>query len=146
LKSKEAIYSLASEVFQNYPPAFRRKLLKLRKLILKTAQEIDQVGELVETLKWGEPSYLPQKKSIGTTIRISWNKSKPDQCGIYFHCQTNLVARIKRKFGNKFQYERNRAIIFKAKDNLPVRELKTCITMALTYHLSAVTKTQSYYP
>jgi hypothetical protein len=49
-------------VFQEYPPKFKKNLLRLRKIIFDTAKEIEQIEELVETLKWGEPSYLPKKK------------------------------------------------------------------------------------
>ncbi len=127
--------SIVADTFQSYPPGFKKKLIELRSLILKTAKEAIPDELLVETLKWGEPSYLWHKKNIGTTIRIHWQNSKPDQCGIYFHCQTNLIYKFKKKFGDKFNYEGNRAIIFKSKDKLPLKELKECIAMALMYHL-----------
>jgi hypothetical protein len=54
---------IVNEVFKEYPPAYRKKLLILRELVLSTAKEnINQIGEVIETLKWGEPSYLPLKK------------------------------------------------------------------------------------
>ncbi len=62
-------------VFNAYPPKFRRGLLALRDLILETAEATEGVGEIQETLKWGEPAYLPVKRGIGTTIRIGWKKS-----------------------------------------------------------------------
>jgi len=63
--------------FREYPPEYRKKLLHFRGIILKTSKDA-QIGNLIETLKWGEPSYLPAVKT-GTTIRISWLKSKPEQ-------------------------------------------------------------------
>lgn len=44
-------------VFHSYPQEIRTKLMFLRQLILSTADSLEQVGELEETLKWGEPEY-----------------------------------------------------------------------------------------
>lgn len=118
-------------VFKNYPKGVQQKLVRLRKLILETANEIDSIDELEETLKWGEPSYLAKKSS---TIRIDWKKSKPEQYAMYFKCTSKLVETFKIIYGDVFTYEGNRAIVFKLKDKIPVAELKHCISMALTYH------------
>ena len=61
-----------ARAFEAYPPNIRRKLLALRALILKTAASTQSVGELEETLKWGEPAYLTSESKIGSTIRINW--------------------------------------------------------------------------
>lgn len=57
-----------SETFAGYPPRIRRKLLGLRSLIFEVAAATDGVGELEETLKWGEPAYrsasLPRSPTI----------------------------------------------------------------------------------
>lgn len=47
-----------SAVFNRYPERMREKLMFLRQLIIETAATTEGVGELEETLKWGEPSYL----------------------------------------------------------------------------------------
>jgi len=124
-----------ARVFAHYPTNYRKRLKALRKLILEVAHSNPEIGELEETLKWGEPSYLPKQKKIGTTVRIHWLKSKPEQYGIYFNCQTNLVERFKKSFPETFRFEGKRAIIFSEADVVPVPELKSCIRMALTYHL-----------
>jgi len=121
-------------VFKSYPPVFKIKLLKLRKLIFEVSKENDQIGLLDETLKWGQPSYLPETKNVGTTVRIHWLRSRPDQFGMYFNCNTKLILQIKRKFGSTFKYEGKRAIIFDKTAVLPVAELKECIEMAFLYH------------
>ncbi len=59
-----------AEVFKNYPNEAREKLLELRKLIFNTANSIEGVGTLEETLKWGQPSYLTSETKSGSTIRI----------------------------------------------------------------------------
>ena len=45
-------------IMNNYPELVRDKIFILRDIILETAQEIDEIKEMEETLKWGEPSYL----------------------------------------------------------------------------------------
>jgi hypothetical protein len=121
--------------FQSYPPPIRTKLLALRELIYRTAAETEQLGEIEETLKWGEPAYLTKSK-IGSTIRLGWKKSSPLQFALYFHCQTNLVETFRTLFANEFQYEGNRAIVFEEANHLPLDSLAFCIAAALTYHRS----------
>ena len=45
-------------VFASYPPRVRKLAMYLRRIILDTAAATEGVGELEETLKWGEPAYL----------------------------------------------------------------------------------------
>ncbi len=120
-------------IFNTYPKEIKEKLLYLRELIFKTASKTKGVGELEETLKWGEPAYVTKSKS-GTTIRINQKKSNPAQYAIYFHCQTNLIERFKTLFLKKFKFEGNRAILFDLTEKIPIKELTFCITEALTYH------------
>jgi hypothetical protein len=100
-------------------------------VIIETAREIEEITNLDETLKWGEPSYLVKK---GSTIRIDWKEKKPDQYALYFKCTSRLVSTFKLVYGNIFKFEGERAIIFKMEDNIPKSELKKCITAALLYH------------
>ena len=125
-----------ARVFGSYPPDVRRKLAELRALIFATAKRTPAIGALEETLKWGQPSYLTTETKSGSTIRIDALHSRPGSFAIYFHCQTTLVETFKQRFGKKFRYEGNRALIFSAADDLPTTELRECITTALTYHLS----------
>ncbi len=118
-------------VFNNYPIDVRKQLNNLRKLVLETAGEIEEVKKLEETLKWGEPSYLTK---YGSTIRMDWKEKNPDQFAIYFKCTSKLVPTFKTIYRDKFNFEGNRAIVFKLQDKLPKAELKHCIALALTYH------------
>ena len=106
----------------------------LRQLIYDTAASIEEIGEIEETLKWGEPSYLTPKSKSGSTIRIAWKESQNDQYSIFFKCTANLVPAFKEKFPEKFKFGGNRSIDFKLDDHVPVKELKQCIALALTYH------------
>ena len=103
----------------------------LRKLILESAEELEEVKEIEETLKWNEPSYIAKH---GSTIRIDWKNKQPDQYAIYFKCTSKLVPTFKMVFNDKFNFEGDRAIIFSLNDKLPEAELKKCISAGLTYH------------
>lgn len=106
-------------------------MYRLRNLILETAGEINEIDSLEETLKWGEPSYLVKK---GNKIRIDWKKREAHQYAIYFKCTSKLIPTFKMVYGELFQYEGNRALIFHLNDEIPVAVLKKCISVALSYH------------
>jgi hypothetical protein len=112
----------------------RRKLLALRALIFRTAAATDGVGELEETLRWGEPAYVTARSGSGSTIRIDWKKARPAQYAMYFHCQTDLIATFHTIFPREFTYEGNRAIVFDADAKVPADALSFCVAAALTYH------------
>jgi hypothetical protein len=115
-----------AEIFNRYPEAIRDKMLFLRQLVFEVAEESEEIGEINETTKWGEPSYLV---SGGSTLRMDWKASKPKQYAMYFHCQTRLVDTFKEIYGRLFHFEGNRAIIFHEDDKVPVEELKHCIAL-----------------
>ena len=119
------------DVFKNYPKAVQPKLIHLRELVISTASEIEGLEELEETLKWGEPSYLAKH---GSTLRMDWKKKNPEQYALYFKCTSKLIPTFKKIYKDKFQFEGDRAIVFKLNDKVPDLELKHCISMALTYH------------
>jgi Domain of unknown function (DU1801) len=108
--------------------------MALRELMFDTAAATAGVGRLTETLKWGQPSYLTEETGSGTTVRIDRLKSG-DGYAVYFHCQSGLIDQFRELYPDTFKYEGNRAILFDAKDRLPVRELRHCIALALTHHL-----------
>ena len=117
--------------FDDYPPAIRTKLLRLRLLILETAREHDLLATLQESLKWGEPSYLANG---GSAVRIDWKPALPDRYAMYFQCQTSLVATFREVHGGVFEFEGNRAIVFARSAAIAVKPLKHCVSLALRYH------------
>ena len=125
------IDTLVEDKFQTYPKNIRPKMDYLRKLIIETAHENSTIEAVEETLKWNEPSYLVKK---GSTLRIDWKAKTPNQYAMYFKCTSKLVLTFKEVYGDLFNYEKNRAIVFKLDDKIPVKELKTCIEAALQYH------------
>jgi Domain of unknown function (DU1801) len=121
-------------VFDSYPKEMKSKLMFLRQLILETATAIEEVGEIEETLKWGEPSYLTPESRSGSTIRVTWKESRKEVYSIFFKCTANLVPAFRERFPQTFSFGGNRSIDFNLNDDVPVRELKQCIALALTYH------------
>ena len=120
-----------NEVFRRYPAKVQKQMLFLRKLVVETASEIDGLKNLQETLKWGEPSYLTK---FGSTVRMDWKEKTPYQFAVYFKCTSKLVPTFKALYSHVFQFDENRANGFQLNDEIPEKELKHCILMALTYH------------
>lgn len=118
-------------VFTKYPDFVKEKMDSLRKLVIETARETEEVTRLTEMLKWGEPSFVTKH---GSTLRMDWKEKSPNQYALYFQCTSRLVATFKRLFSNTFQFEGNRAIVFEINQEIPVLELKECIKAALRYH------------
>jgi hypothetical protein len=123
-------------VFDTYQSKARQQLLTLRRLIFQTAAKTEGVGELQETLKWGQPSYLTPETKSGTTVRIDAIKDDPNHVAVYFHCQTNLVPTFRDMYGDKLTFEGNRALVLDVRQKLPEKELRHCLASALTYHLA----------
>ncbi len=92
---------------------------------------MDTPSQLEETLKWGEPSYTCK---MGSTIRIGWKASTPDQTYLFFHCTSKLGETYKALYGDLLEFEKNRAIVLRVDDKLPQEPLKHCIALALDYH------------
>lgn len=115
--------------FEAYPEKASAYMHMLRDLILETANELE-LTDVVEVLKWGEPSYKAKK---GSAIRIDYKLKSPEQCAMYFTCSTSLVSTFKEVYGSVFTYEGNRALLFQLDEELPMTELKSCIAAALRY-------------
>ena len=120
-----------ASILRSYPKPVKKKLLFLRDLIIETASVIGEISKIEETLKWGEPSYLAKN---GSTIRIDWKERNPNQYAMYFHCKTKLVDTYRELYKDIFKFEGNRAIVFTMQSRIPVKELKHCIELPLTYH------------
>ncbi len=124
------------EVFSSYPDHARQRLLEIRQLIFNCASADETIGELTETLKWGEPAYLTEKTGSGSTIRLGFKDNQPDTVAIYFNCQTTIIKQIQQRFDGLFDCVNNRAVLIPAKDSLPEKELSECINFSLKYHIN----------
>jgi len=120
----------ATERLASYPPEVQPALQQLRALILKTAEEIEDLTELTETLKWSEPSYVTKH---GSTLRMDWKAKTPDQYALYFSCSSQLVPTFRVVFQDLLTFEGKRAILFRLGESLPEDIVKQCIRAALTY-------------
>ena len=76
------------KTIQLYPTDIQEQILDIREMIFTLATKHIEIGTIEETLKWGEPSYITKH---GSTIRMAWRKSSPNQLGIYFNCKSKLV-------------------------------------------------------
>lgn len=119
-----------AQKFQSYPKDIAPLLHNIRDAIFDVAKQ-ESVGELQETLKWGEPSYVSK---VGSTIRFDYKAKAPEQYCLYFNCNTRLVATYREIYGDIFSFEGNRAIVLNKNDEVPWVQLKHCIALALRYH------------
>jgi hypothetical protein len=122
-----------ADVFRAYPAVVRTKLLRIRSLIFEVAAATSGVGEVEETLKWGQPSYLTAQSGSGTTVRIDHVKGSDNEIAVYVSCLTDLVATFRERYP-KLRYEGKRAIHFRETDMIDESALRHCIALALTYH------------
>ncbi|MFT7239254.1 MAG: hypothetical protein ACI93L_003354 [Cyclobacteriaceae bacterium] len=98
--------------------------------MMEVAEETDGLTKLLETAKWGEPSYLTK---YGSTIRIDWKEKTPDKCYLFFICSTELVSTFKIIFGEDLDFEDNRAISPNLHEPIPIEATKRCLSLALNY-------------
>jgi hypothetical protein len=119
--------------FETCPANARQALLSIRDWIVELAGEIDGVGPVTESLKWGEPAWRP-KSGSGITIRADWKPATPDQVMIFFDCKTDLIDRTRSLLSADLATEGNRAVILPLDRPLPEDAIKTALGWALTYH------------
>ena len=116
--------------FAAFDPQLRKELELCREHILSTAAEVDGVGKLTETLKWGQPSYLTEESQSGSTIRLGGTAEGP---ALYVHCATDLIDQFRTHYPDTFDYEGKRALIVRDGLESVAYELRHCIALALTY-------------
>ncbi len=119
------------DIYNNYPEPIKTKLFELRQLVVETAEQIENITILEETLKWGEASFLTK---YGSTIRINKKKNTTDEYAMYFQCTSKLVSTFRMVYQNMFRFEGNRALVFHVDEDIPKTELKACVRAALCYH------------
>ena len=121
-------------VFSRSPLAARGLLSELRELIFETAATRSEIGPIKETLKWGEPAYLPKRPRVGTTIRLGWDEAG-QVIRLFVHCQTTLIKDWRDLYDAELTFVGNRELRLPTTKALPITALKHCVAMALTYHL-----------
>ncbi len=123
-----------AEAFSRYPEPVRARLLEIRGMIYRLADEGGEIGTLTETLKWGEPAYLTEASRSGTTIRLGTTKQRPHDSAVLVNCKTRLVDMFRTSFSAEFIFEGTRALVIPAHKAMPREPLMICLHTALTYH------------
>ena len=116
--------------FDEYPDNARVRLEQLRNLVFQVASELE-LGEVDETLKWGEPSYSVK---TGSPLRMDWKLKSPNNYYLFFNCQTKLVDTFRELYGDELVFQGNRAIVLTLSKPLPETVIKSCLELALIYH------------
>lgn len=116
--------------FKTYPEDVKTKLVEIRTMIYQLASNLT-LGEVDETLKWGEPSYSVKS---GSPIRIDWKAKTPNNYYLFFNCNTKLVATFRELYVDELEFQGNRAIVLNRSSPVPKQALSRCITLGLTYH------------
>ncbi|MGF1841632.1 DUF1801 domain-containing protein [Vibrio clamense] len=120
---------VVKERFDEYPENVRIRLEELRNLMFQIVSELE-LGEVEESLKWGEPSYAVK---TGSPIRIDWKLKSPSNYYIFFNCQTKLIDTSRELHDGTLEFQGNRAIVLTLSNPLPEAEVKHCLELALTY-------------
>ncbi len=123
------------EKYASYDGAVGDQLRTMRGLVFDVAANTQGVGQIEESLKWGQPSFVTVKPKSGSTVRIDAIRGEPGRVAMYFICSTNLVEQFRELYPDTFDFRGNRALVFDAGEKLPEQELRHCIAMALTYHI-----------
>lgn len=117
----------------DWPQQAQARFAELRDIIQQTADSIPDLT-VVETLKWGQPSWLPDRPRIGSTLRAAWSEHKPDHLTLFVHCQTTLATTMRELYPDAFEFEGNRALHIPLTAPLPAQAIAHCADLTLTYH------------
>ncbi len=129
---------LFDEAIAPYSPSARKLLRVLRKLVLGTARDLSEVGEITEALRWGQFSFLTLESGSGSTIRIDGKRKDATAVAMYFHCQTGLVDHFRELYSDSLKFEGMRAIVLDTQALVPEAAIRHCISLALTHHLRKI--------
>ena len=111
-----------------------QKLEQIKRIVREVGLRLSKRGyfnELVETTKWGQAAFLPDKPRVGTTVRV--DLADDHHVALYVHCQTNLVEMYKTVYP-ELRYEGNRAVWFPVNAKLPKQAVAFLAEAALMYH------------
>lgn len=118
------------DVFEQFPAKIKSQLSGLRAILHSVAADL-QLGDVEESLKWGQPSYAV---AGGSPVRIFWSAQSPGICCLYFICSTKLVDTFRELHSDTLSFQGNRAIELRVDAPLPELALRQCLQLALTYH------------
>jgi hypothetical protein len=119
----------------DWPDAARARFRQLRALILESCSDI----VLTETLKWGEPAWLPAKRGLGSTLRVAWKPAFPDEIALFVHCGTTIAATMRDIHPDSFTFDGNRALRVPLEGPLPEDAIRHLAALTLRYHVTRAT-------
>lgn len=122
-----------AETIKDWPPQAQERFCQLRDLILAACPDTD----LIETLKWGEPAWLPAKRGVGSTLRVAWKAARPDQIGLFVNCKTTLCARVQEIYPKSFSYDGHRALRIDLSGPVDVQAIDHLARLTFHYHLKS---------
>lgn len=122
--------------FDAFPAAIRARLLDLRAMIFRVADNRPEIGPLTEALRWEEPAYLTEATGSGSTIRLGRTKQKPVQCALFVNCRTSLIDTYRSLYPEELTFQGNRAVLLDPSQDWPADALEHCIALALTYRIT----------
>ncbi len=116
------------DVFMRVPDPARSGMLYLRDKLYEIAKTIPATKGLDESLKWGQPSYVP-KSGIGTPLRLG---QTDEGFGLFVHCQTTVISEFASLTSN-VNIDGNRGVLFTSMDEVKGSNLEPMICHAMTY-------------
>lgn len=116
-----------------WPPTARAQFQQMRALIVDAAHAAD-VGEVEESLKWGQPAWRPKRARTGSTLRLHWDAKTPQTIALFVDCKTTLGAEMFAAYPYDFKYESNRAMRLHLGAPLPQQAIAHLAQRTFTYH------------
>jgi hypothetical protein len=108
-------------------------LERLRDIIQETSVEHPEIGPIEKSTKWGDESYAPARKRIGSSVRLQPRAG--GEVALMFICTTGLVAKFRETYPGLFTTEGERAVVFSPGRPIPDAETRHIVAMALTNKL-----------
>ncbi|HHI88342.1 MAG TPA: DUF1801 domain-containing protein, partial [Hellea balneolensis] len=93
----------------NIPEPLRSRLSQLRALVHSLAERSDAIGDIQESLKWGQISFATCRPKSGTPIRIDGDL-KAKTYSLFVPCSTSLIEDFRTHHPDMFDYYGNREI------------------------------------
>lgn len=122
-----------ADAFDALPATARETALVLRDLIFEVAAQTPEAGQIAETLRWGQPSYITPQTKSGSTLRIG--ATKAGDAAIFAHCATQIIRTYAATFPDMDRIDGNRAVILESVEDIAPERLGLLIRHGLTYHL-----------
>ena len=118
---------------ETWPDPAQAHFVALRGLVHEVAAAAN-IGQLDESLKWGQPAWRPVRPRVGSTLRVDWSASAPERLMAFVDCKTNLASEMETRFPGQFSNDGRRALGFDLGAPLDRDAVWTLAHLTLTYH------------